>query len=375
MEHKLGRLITSLMLTCVLISMIYPLSDLQAATEEDAFAARLPAASRSAEVDPALVAEGLKQVIARFAARGQTVNEQGARALLKQPLDYLRDYHYETAIDPSLGAALLVLNFEGDAIAQRLQQTSAPAAETLQDPSLLRPTLLQWWALESGERRQIISDPTAPWTTPTTTPFAQALAAATQAHALTLQLPLMDPRDGRLVQPRDVFGFLLEPIQKASQRYPSDGLVIGTVKPTSDAQWDGHWMLVINGSSFWFEGKQPTLETLLDQAMAVISKKLSSSPKVASPVAGQSQWLAIKVTQVADYGAQQALETYLGSLSWITGVQLQQVTAQQLTYRLLTTVPATQLPQQFAQEGRLQLSTVAVPASQTTNDLFYRWTE
>ncbi len=343
---------------------------------EDAFTARLPVAARTAEVDPALVLEGLKQVITRFRSSGQSFSEQGERALLKQSMDYLRDYRYESPVDPALGAALLVLHYEGDVIMQRLQQANAPVVETQ------GVKLLHWWALESGAQRQLIGDPKAVWSTTTTKPFAEALAAASTAHALPMFLPLMDPRDERLVQPRDVFGFLLEPIQKASQRYPHDGLVIGAVKPTVDVQWEGHWMLVISGRSYWFEGKKTSLEKLLEQAMTVIDQQLLTMKQVDTPIGqpqGQSQWLAISVTQLTSFSAQQALETYLSSLSWIEDVQLQKITAQQATYRLRTKVAAMNLSQRFAEDGRLHLLDASLSAASSAGSiqasgLSYRWT-
>ncbi len=348
----------------------------EAINSEDAFTARLPVAARTAEVDPALVLEGLKQVIARFRSSGQSFNEQGERALLKQPMDSLRDYRYESPVDPALGAALLVLHYEGDAIMLRLQQTQALVVEAQ------GIKLLHWWALESGAHRQLIGDPKAVWSTATTKPFAEALAAASTAHSLSMFLPLMDPRDERLVQPRDVFGFLLEPIQKASQRYPHDGLVIGSVKPTVDVQWEGHWMLVISGRSYWFEGKKPSLEKLLEQAMTVIDQQLLTMKQVDTPIGqpqGQSQWLAISVTQLTSFSAQQALETYLSSLSWIEDAQLQKITTQQATYRLRTAVPATNLSQRFAEDGRLQLLDASLSAASSAvstqaSGLSYRWT-
>jgi hypothetical protein len=334
---------------------------------KDAFTVSLYVAERSAEVDPGKVLDGLKSVIARF--RGGS--EQGARTLLLHPLKYLLDYHYESPADPTQGAAMLVLNFEGDAITQHLRPKQESTVLTQ------GTNLLHWWAFENGDSRQLIGKPKTVWSTASSTIFAELLMAASTRHNVPLQLPNMDPRDTRLIQTRDVFGFLLEPIQKVSQRYPNDGLVVGAVKQTTDGQLQGNWMLVVGTGSYWFESNQPSLEKLLDQAMLMVSQQLSQLPQTLNP-GQQAQWLEISVINVEDYSAQQALETYLGSLFWIDQVQLMKITAQHTVYRLLTSVQSTDLPRRFSEDQRLALPDSPLPATAETlspqhNYLTYRW--
>lgn len=324
------------------------------AESENAFVVRLPVFQRSAEVDPAKVQEGLKTIISRF--RGSS--EQGISALLLHPLNFLRDFHYESAVDPAQGAVLLVLNFEGDAIMRHLR----PVKETLVETQ--GTNLLHWWALEDGSARQLIGKPKTVWSSAATATFTEPLMAAAVQHGVSLQLPSLDPRDARQIQARDVFGFLLEPIQKASLRYPNDGLVIGSIKQQADGQWQGHWMLVVGSGTYWFEGAQPTLEKMLDQAMLKVSQQLASLPKTLAPKS--AQWLEITVLDVGDYATQRALETYLGSLFWIEHARLAQLSSQHAVYRLRTHVLANELPRRFSEDHRLQLPDTPLAATAET---------
>ena len=366
-DYLVGMIELRLLLCVLLLLPLMAHAEQSSVNADDAFTVRLPVAQRSADVDPAKVLEGLKMVVARL--RGG--NEQAVRAMLVQPLDYLRDYRYEAAVDPSQGVALLVLSFEGDAITRQLQQEKEPVVQTQ------GVNLLHWWALESGTARQIVGKPKTVWSSAETTRFADVLVATAVTHNVPMQLPVMDPRDARLIQPRDVFGFLLEPIQRVSRRYPNDGLVIGSVKSSAGGQWQGHWMLVVGTGSFWFESTQPSLNKLLDQAMLKISEQLSTIPKTLTPNQ-QMQWLDVTVVDVGSYPAQQALETYLGSLFWIDAVQLKTIAPQQLIYRLRTKILASELPLRFSEDNRLRLPDMPLSAaseaiSSQHNNLIYRW--
>ncbi|MDN5864117.1 MAG: DUF2066 domain-containing protein [Gammaproteobacteria bacterium] len=181
-----------------------------------------------------------------------------------------------------------------------------------------RPTLMVWVATPAG----IVSDTSA-------LPLTQTLRNTAHERGLPLVLPLLDLADRQTVSAFDIRSFYLPSLQKASRRYDTQGMLIGSIKPRSGGV-NSRWRLVLGGSPIDFTIESPSAQSAaaaaVNQAATELANRFARLPtntleSALKLVVGGIESLDAAVAVRRAIGAVQGVEAL--RLSRVDGARLQ----------------------------------------------------
>ncbi|HEX7048319.1 MAG TPA: DUF2066 domain-containing protein [Gammaproteobacteria bacterium] len=289
------------------------------------YAADVRVHDQSAATRASALKDALAQVLVKVAGSQAVLETSEAAALLENPASLLQRYRYEAVKpvpeDPEAARLLLLAEFDGGAIEQRLRAAGLPLW------GRERPLTLAWVAFSNdGERRLIGRDPTDP--------IVDALQRAASRRGLPLVLPKMDAEDATSVSFMDVWGIYEDPLLAAAARYSPDAVFVGSIFEAGDQLWAGRWTLLRDGERqqrFELSGASPdevavaAIDALAEQygqEFAVLTAMTTGS-RVAVEIEG--------VDRLQDYAK---VQSYLSGLSAVKQVGLKQVDDNRARYEL-----------------------------------------
>lgn len=148
--------------------------------------------------------------------------------------------------------------------AQRL--TSALAAAGVPVWGENRPTVIAWVATPSG----IVDDASSK-------PLRTTMRETAEQRGLPLVLPLLDLVDRQQVQAFDIRSFFIPTLEKASQRYEAQGMLIGSITPAPGfGGVDSSWRLVLGGRSNAFSIPAPSAQSAAAAAVGRAANVLAN---------------------------------------------------------------------------------------------------
>lgn len=159
--------------------------------------------------DAAARIAGMQQVIVRATGDKESVNNEVIQKALRQNSQYLNQISYAQQGD----AKTLRMGFSGQHIRSLLTQAQLPFWPEN------RANLLVWLVEESNYDRSITWEHA-------NTPLLRQLKASAQLRGLPLIVPVGDFDDITGVQISDLWGGFAQPISLASQRYPTDAVLV-----------------------------------------------------------------------------------------------------------------------------------------------------
>jgi hypothetical protein len=216
-----------------------------------------------------------------------------------------------------------------------------------------RPTTVVWLVMTENADRDVLgaSD---------TNPVLLALRARAQDRGLPLVVPLMDLDEQVLVTPAVVWSGMFDVLERASQRYSADAILVGRINHDPAGTWTAAWDIWRQGNEQRFNIQSATAEGAGAAIVDRLTEELVARYAVAS---GDQQQLQIRVdgvANVADYGA---LLSYLAGLEFIETVRIEEVSPNVVQLSLGTRTQWDRLRDLLALDGRLVPQDTSTPGS------------
>lgn len=298
---------------------------------EGLYQSSVPVADQSQTLRESMLASILAGVIDKVTGRSGWRAQLPDSELAAWAPSLMEEYSYQRRSAENGESLNLSARFSEALLSARLAERGIPVWGTI------RPTVLVWLAVENDGVRQILSENPEDLT-------AQTLLAFGGRWGLPLQLPLMDLDDRNALNPSDLWGFFVDAVQPASQRYqPQFSLLARAFRQGS--RWLVQWKLVDSlrevGSG---ENVQGSLELALGEMVTAVASTLSQRYAVMAG-AQVSDQILIEVTQLQNY------EDYARCLKMISSLAPVSNAAPVLLAgdRLIIQVSLTGSPEQFAE--------------------------
>ncbi len=228
------------------------------------------------------------------------------------------EYRYQTLPPAAGGGLALWARFDAARVNAILASAGLPVW------GRNRPQLVAWVLAPDG----LVGDDA-------TNPVAQAMHQAAAQRGVPLVLPLMDITDRRQVSGFDIKTFALAPIEKASQRYGAQALLVGTIhrSPGENAPVASSWQLDLGGNASPFSVTAPTPASA---AVAAVGKAagLLAAQFARVPGTGQTGMIALAVTGVDNLKDEMSVRRYVAGVGGVEALQLASVSGDVLNFVL-----------------------------------------
>jgi hypothetical protein len=306
----------------VLISLLA--TDSFAAEVANLYQSPIPVVSQSEQERQQLAPQVLRQVILKVVGDRSALDVADLNPVLEQANQLVQQFQYERLNDvtedltqPDRLALLLTFNQSG--LNQALTNLGLPIW------SNTRPDVLVWLALDDGQQQEVIGTESA------TYDIASRLKQAAERRGLPLFIPVMDLQDQSQVKFSDVWGEFSDNIAVASNRYAPAVTLIARL--TLDGQQAlVHWHAVINGQSEKWQSRGD-LDTALNSGVEELTDRLAR--RFTQVINSQyEQHLAIDISNINDYDDFSRVMTYLTKLQYVSNVELQTMTLNQVTVEI-----------------------------------------
>ena len=294
-------------------------------------------------------ARAIKQGFSRILVR-----VSGSSALAQQPEllqekakaeQYLTQFGYESRQTPSsedldqpTKSVFLNVKYDALAINQLLRRNGYPIWASN------RPQMVIWAALDAGSGRQLVGN--------SRNSSIQALIEAlAEDRGLPVVVPKYDQEDLNQVSAGDIWGMFVKPIDRASQRYQADVILLAKIRQ-SNGSARINAMLKMDQQQHWFEQKSDNLAEATAQIMTQVSDKVGEHYAVVSST-DLGQQLVLQVTSVTQLKDFADLGQYLDSVLAIRSAQLQHIQGADVRYLLTLESSEDALQQSFRLDSKL----------------------
>lgn len=274
---------------------------------------RVPVEDRSTEVRAEALAAGLDQVLVRLTGTRDLASLAMLDGVRSQPSRWTQRYSYEQ----QEAQLLLLARFDSRGLLAALEKAGAPVW------GATRPQALVWLVIQRPGMGELVA-------AASTDPVAESLRTAAAGRGLPLRLPEMDDRDRGAVSVADIRGHFDQVLFRASERYDTALRLAAVLYTGSEPQV--RWRLyrdeeLLEQGEFTAGDEAEAMTRLVDQ----VADRLAALYVVRG---GSAETLALDVRQVAQLEDWHSLQRYLQSLSGVSDVHLEQMSADQLRFRI-----------------------------------------
>lgn len=306
-------------LLCGLCLLAFDQSAL-AARLDKLFQAEAPATGRDAEARQAALRQALATVLIRITGDKEVSSDEATRALLRKPGRFVTQFRFNEIPAQVRGEAAelrLWAQFDEVALTRELRKLGLPYW------GRDRPDVLVWLAVDNQGNRFLIPD-TSP------TPLAAELRAAAQQYGLPVSLPLLDLEDQRAVSFSDLWGGFLGTVQKASERYRPQVVLVGRVGRSRDS-WSGQWSMLGAGARQNWTAHGASAEDVIQAGLSELAGLLATQYAV---VASDQTSRLVSVQGIGKLEDYAKVQHYLASLSPVEQVQVAMVADDEVQFSL-----------------------------------------
>ena len=255
---------------------------------------------------------------------------------MKRPERYVQQFRYQNVAAPALAAEQPAeIETQARAETQTLElwvQFDAPAVDALlREAGLpvwgrLRPSVLVLVAVESaGSRELLSSDDPRGW--------ARFIQSAAAERAVPLVLPLMDLEDRVELRVSDVWAGFEDNVRRASERYQSEGVLMGRAYEQLPNFWQLRWRLLLEDVRHeWLdqgEGLDVVLLAGVHESADLLASRFGGFTG-ATAVSG----VEVTVTGIRSLGDYARTLHYLGSLDEVSRVDVTNVNSAGVSFRV-----------------------------------------
>jgi uncharacterized protein len=286
----------------------------QAVVLQDLYQYKVPVSSHAAIQYVSIQKQALRHVIQKVTGLDDIYTIQDVNAILDQASKLVLKTEIETnneplryGADPFLG----VLTFNENELNQLLSSALAPIW------SKNRPQILAWIAVEDKGQKTVIGEEQ-----PGDGTIISAIIAETEKRGLPVNLPKYDFDDANILYPVDIWGFFLDTIETASERYSHDMVLSGRIEKQSDLLYQSKWALKQgNDVSFFNFDNAASQEDAVSQIMLALATKLGKKFAILGDLETQNR-IRIDVgpiLQIRDYAD---MLTYIEQLKVVKNVKV-----------------------------------------------------
>ncbi|MGP8307346.1 DUF2066 domain-containing protein [Vibrio sp. YIC-376] len=288
-----------------------------ASTQVDIYHAEVVIDSEQENGESLAREQGMKDVIVRATGSQSSLSNPVIQKALNSSSSYISQLGYGQVN----GQSSLKMRFNGGQIHSLLTQAQLPSW------SPHRPNILVWVVEEQAYDR------TVAWEHSDSSNIA-ALRSAAEARGLPITIPVGDFEDVTGVNVSDLWGGFVEPIAKASQRYPVDAVLV------LRAQGDQvRWTLYDQSPSAIIISQRTPRSGSASGADAITTTVDGITDyyagKSAVVVSGESsEGITMKVVNITSASDFFRLESALKKLNSVAGSEIKRVQGNELTLRL-----------------------------------------
>lgn len=333
----------------------------QAEKVYDLYTATWPVESQSSAIRAQAIKKSFEQALVRVSGSREVLRSPSIKGAVANAEQYLRRYSYQklSAAEQMIYGKPLLLKgtFDGAAILSALKQASQPIWGEE------RPSGIFWIAYENNGTRKIASDETA---------YINAgLKIAAAKRGLPVSLPLMDIDDQAALEVSDIWGRFEEPIESASERYARDYWVAGQLAK-SNGQWQGSWLVSIQGRSERFSTVGMTSYEAISAAVNRVADTLSS--KLAVVLSEYAQEVFISVENLRDFESYASLQKFLNSLAMVKSASAVEVAGDTVLFKVESLTAPQNLIEAIKLGNNLQRSDFGFePTDSLRGDFHFIW--
>ena len=324
----------------------------------------------------------LKTVLVRVSGHSIIADEPAVIEALGQPTRYVQQYRYhsvdvpaeifsdvgsemipgmtrstDVAADATVSQLMLKVRFNSKSINQLLRSNHLPLWGSA------RPATLVWLAVEEQGVRRIISSNEQ-------SIVKETMDEQTARRGLPVHFPLLDLQDQLRLQPADVWGEFQDVILAASSRYRQEAVLAGRLYWDTAGYWQMYWNLYIGEEIMHWETAATNLDELLTSGVDKVADALSIRFAQVVGEAGRST-LMIEVHDVTDFSAYDRVRGYLKGLDTVAEVQVFEVNADTVVYKLRLTGSVQNLGRAISLGDTLVALDSSVPAISPEIDNVY----
>lgn len=313
-------------LLCLAIGMLFSVSA-PAAVINDLYEAEVPVDGQSPQERADAERTALNQVLIKVTGNREISTDPKVSDLLDSAGRYVQQYRYRqvhpapvAGIPESTLAEVLWVHFDPAAITRYLSEMQIPVWGKTRSAALL------WLAVDLGDQRYIVAGDKAG-------DLQQVILKQAARRGVRVFLPLFDLEDQINLSFADVWGDFEQSIDKASQRYQADVVLVGRVYQHQPGVWQGRWTLYEGHNSRNWDVDGADINDVVGQGIDGLADILAGQfAQVISETAKDSALL--EVTGVASIDDYARVIKYLAGLEAVAQVQVQQVAGDDLYLQL-----------------------------------------
>jgi hypothetical protein len=356
-KYLLIRLFLLLLISCT--------SAANALVVDNLYQADVVVPSQSKEDWQKALPAALDQVATKVSGSADIKITEQMRRSLPDISTLVQSYSYSSGT----GSTLLHVQFDSHAIDNLLNRVGKPIW------SNDRPLTLIWLATNMGQGQAILSN------NPDDPTVMAAQSSATQ-RGLPILWPEMDLQDVTQIQTNDVLNFNAVAVQKASQRYHADNILVGKITQVTAGNWQGDWLyLSSKGQSVQWttqgadSNKVIALAidklgaSLMGQTVATAPSPTTVQPSVSN--SGAQATLTLKIVNVDGLDDYADVMKYVRNLSSVVSVEASQVDADFVVLTVTVNGGQAALSRDIGLNQKLQPETSESPES--SEEIIYRW--
>ncbi|MFV8835628.1 DUF2066 domain-containing protein [Aquisalimonas sp.] len=266
------------------------------------FDARIQVDSESASERDEATRDGLETILTRLTGREVPADDDALAEVLEQSTRYVQQYGYDSDDD----RLYLRVRYDGRVLQRDLVEQEIPIW-----PRERRPRTLAWVVVDQGGSRRILGGDESP-------DLQAALRDAGARTGLPVLFPLMDLEDQQAIRASEIWGGFREPIERASERYDADAVLVGRVAQRGQG-WRGRWVLYWEGESHSWTVDNDSAPDVLDVGVEAGVTRLAEYYAVV-PEDGEVGRLTLRVRDVGGLDGYARVENYLRDLSGVEAV-------------------------------------------------------
>ena len=299
------------------------------------YEARVPQTERGPAARSAAIRLAMERVLTKVT--GRVALDKALQPLVDDAERYLRQYRFEEVerteeeVAPEEAGAPeeeaegkplghLRVWFDRQPILEALQQRGQPVWPAT------RPRTLVWLAVEDGGGRHLVgANEAGPW--------PETLRQRAEARGLPAALPLLDLQDRARIESADVWGGFRQVIEKASERYQAQAILVGRAFRSGKGVWQARWSLYQGNSDRHWQARVASREAAaaagVDGAADALAERFAQTY---GP--GAAAGLLLQVDGVGDLAGYRRVVEYLLDLDGVAELRVMQVEPSRLTCRL-----------------------------------------
>lgn len=352
------KYMTLFQLGCTLFAWL-AITQVSAVPVKKLYDATIPTANQSASTKASALKQAFGHVLVKVSGSSATLQLPNIEKAEQKINDYVLQYRYsknpQAALDNQ--PLLLHVNFGNSAINTLLLKSGASIWGSN------RPLTLFWIAKQTSSNKQLIGASSSG-------AILNFIERDAKRRGLPILFPVLDLTDVNNVSPDDVIAPFVNTIQKASQRYGSNAIVIVRFKQNG-TQWKSDWTLVTSPQLKSWRFSSNNLETISQEGMDNVVDALAQAFSLNQASMVDNQHPQVIIQGISSLSAYAKAQKYLEQLAPVQKATTQAIQANQVTFSL-------QLAGNIqALEKTIRLDHVLTPTPNETNlsnVLTYQWT-